>query len=129
MEESAEQILSTLAVIHRFMSAHTSVQEHNNQGSSNNINAEFRARAISECEPPNPNLLQVGPRTRTLSVTLLIIYFIHFTIFYYIHVDIGLFLIKWYYKDDLKKKHFFCRDFRETNPMSIQFLYNLSSFK
>lgn len=57
VEESAEQILSTLAVIHRFMSAHTSIQDGNNiQGSTGNIPTEFRHRAISETDP---NHLQV----------------------------------------------------------------------
>lgn len=63
VEESAEQILSTLAVIHRFMSAHTSIQD-NLQCSSSNISTELRIRAISETEPPNTNTLQVNPRRK-----------------------------------------------------------------
>lgn len=61
MEESAEQILSTLAVIHRFMSAHTSLQD-NLQGSLGNVNVnvnlnpvDARARTVSETD--NPNML------------------------------------------------------------------------
>lgn len=51
MEESAEQILSTLAVIHRFMSAHTSVPD-NLHGSLLNIpQVETpRHRTVSESE-------------------------------------------------------------------------------
>lgn len=58
MEESAEQILSTLAVIHRFMSAHTSVPD-NLQGSlANIVQPEIpRLRTVSETD--NPNTLQV----------------------------------------------------------------------
>lgn len=54
MEESTEQILSTLAVIHRFMSAHTSIPE-NLQGSMINIpQVETpRHRTLSESEPSN----------------------------------------------------------------------------
>lgn len=63
VEESAEQILSHLAVIHRFMSAHTSLQDNNMQGSITNINSEaMQVRTLSEPEPvttlqvqaPNP---------------------------------------------------------------------------
>lgn len=50
MEESAEQILSHLAVIHRFMSTHTSVNSDHIQGSIGNVN-ELRVRSISENEP------------------------------------------------------------------------------
>lgn len=72
MEESAEQILSTLAVIHRFMSAHTSLQD-NLQGSIGNINVSIheptlpstpapisalRLRTVSETEH-NPNTLGI----------------------------------------------------------------------
>lgn len=72
MEESAEQILSTLAVIHRFMSAHTSLQD-NLQGSIGNINvsiheplippvaaatSSLRLRTVSETEH-NPNTLGI----------------------------------------------------------------------
>lgn len=61
MEESAEQILSTLAVIHRFMSAHTSLQD-NLQGSIGNVNeqaaAALRLRTVSETDQ-NPNTLSV----------------------------------------------------------------------
>lgn len=60
MEESAEQILSTLAVIHRFMSAHTSLQD-NLQGSMANVNinpvVDIRTRTVSETD--NPNTLHV----------------------------------------------------------------------
>ncbi|XP_037034801.1 transient receptor potential cation channel trpm isoform X3 [Bradysia coprophila] len=49
VEESAEQILSTLAVIHRFMSAHTSIQE-NLHGSSSNISTDNRQRGITYSE-------------------------------------------------------------------------------
>lgn len=63
MEESADQILSTLAVIHRFMSAHTSLQD-NLQGSMANVNvnppADVRARTLSETD--NPNTLHVVSR-------------------------------------------------------------------
>lgn len=55
MEESAEQILSTLAVIHRFMSAHT-IQSDNLQGSAVNVDA-LRLRTVSETE--NPNTLNI----------------------------------------------------------------------
>lgn len=62
MEESAEQILSTLAVIHRFMSAHTSIPD-NLQGSMVNMNIlpgeTPRHRTVSVSEPENPNTLQV----------------------------------------------------------------------
>lgn len=51
VEESAEQILSTLAVIHRFMSAHTSIQE--NHGSSSNISTDNRQRGIGYTENPH----------------------------------------------------------------------------
>lgn len=52
VEDCADQILSTLAVIHRFMSAHTSIQD-NMQGSSSNLSSEFRLRAASESEKPS----------------------------------------------------------------------------
>lgn len=54
MEESTEQILSTLAVIHRFMSAHTSIPE-NLQGSMINIPQldAPRPRTLSESDPSN----------------------------------------------------------------------------
>lgn len=52
VEESAEQILSTLAVIHRFMSAHTSIQE-NLHGSSSNISTDNRQRGIGYTEQPH----------------------------------------------------------------------------
>lgn len=70
MEESAELIQSTLAVIHRFMSAHTSLQD-NMQGSVVNINIQhdnlqtaagsttgLRHRTVSENDH-NPNALSV----------------------------------------------------------------------
>lgn len=57
MEESTEQILQHLAVIHRFMSTHTTLQE-NLQGSLGNVNHEMlRVRTASETE--NTNVLQV----------------------------------------------------------------------
>lgn len=51
MEESTEQILSTLAVIHRFMSAHTTLQD-SMQGSAVNVheNIPMRLRTVSETE-------------------------------------------------------------------------------
>lgn len=52
MEESTEQILSTLAVIHRFMSAHTTFQD-NIQGSSANVHEPLRLRTVSETENEN----------------------------------------------------------------------------
>lgn len=57
MEESTEQILAHLAVIHRFMSTHTSIQE-NLQGSISNICNE-RVRTISESDNNAGNILQV----------------------------------------------------------------------
>lgn len=57
MEESAEQILSTLAVIHRFMSAHTALQTDGLQGSVVNVVEPMRLRTVSETE--NPNTLHV----------------------------------------------------------------------
>lgn len=53
MEESTEQILSTLAVIHRFMSAHTTLQDGSIQGSAVNVhdaNIPMRLRTVSETE-------------------------------------------------------------------------------
>lgn len=53
MEESAEQILATLAVIHRFMSTHTTPSVGNSehiQGSLGNV-SQLRVRSISENEP------------------------------------------------------------------------------
>lgn len=53
MEESTEQILSTLAVIHRFMSAHTTLQDASMQGSAVNVhdaNIPMRLRTVSETE-------------------------------------------------------------------------------
>ncbi|XP_037922702.1 transient receptor potential cation channel trpm isoform X4 [Hermetia illucens] len=47
VEESAEQILAHLAVIHRFMSAHT---QENLQVSTSNIPAELRQRTVSEAD-------------------------------------------------------------------------------
>lgn len=63
MEESTEQILSTLAVIHRFMSAHTTLQE-SMQGSAINVheqnNIPIRLRTVSETEPPaQPNMVSM----------------------------------------------------------------------
>lgn len=52
MEESTEQILSTLAVIHRFMSAHTTMDA-SIQGSAVNVhdaNIPMRLRTVSETE-------------------------------------------------------------------------------
>lgn len=67
MEESAEQILSTLAVIHRFMSAHTSIPD-NLQGSMVNIampgeTPRLRTTSVSEAE--NPNTLHVVHRSNS----------------------------------------------------------------
>lgn len=55
MEESTEQILSTLAVIHRFMSAHTTLQDVSMQGSAGNVheNIPIRLRTVSETEHPS----------------------------------------------------------------------------
>lgn len=50
MEESAEQILAHLAVIHRFMSTHTSVNSDHIQGSLGNVSHDLRVRSISENE-------------------------------------------------------------------------------
>lgn len=63
MEESTEQILSTLAVIHRFMSAHTTLQD-SMQGSAVNVheNIPLRLRTVSETEPNNSNLNIVSER-------------------------------------------------------------------
>lgn len=47
LEESNWQIQNTLAVIHRFMSAHTSMQDHLH-GSSSNLSTEFRQRTVSD---------------------------------------------------------------------------------
>lgn len=56
LEDCAEQIQSTLAVIHRFMSAHTSLQEDGCplHGSSSNLSSDFRARTVSDAaDRPN----------------------------------------------------------------------------
>lgn len=50
MEESAEQILAHLAVIHRFMSTHTSANSDTIQGSLGNV-SQLRVRSVSENEP------------------------------------------------------------------------------
>lgn len=65
MEESAEQILSTLAVIHRFMSAHTTLQD-SMQGSAVNVhdNIPLRLRTVSETEPTNLNIVSVIVNSR-----------------------------------------------------------------
>lgn len=54
MEESTQQILSTLAVIHRFMSTHTTLQD-SMQGSVVNVhdNIPMRLRTVSETENTN----------------------------------------------------------------------------
>lgn len=57
MEESTEQILSHLAVIHRFMSTHTSLHE-NMKGSIGNLSHDLRLRTTSE-NIDNGNTLQV----------------------------------------------------------------------
>lgn len=46
-----EQIVSSLAVIHRFMSAHTNFQE-NLQGSSINVQDTMRLESVTEAEHP-----------------------------------------------------------------------------
>lgn len=71
VEESADQILSHLAVIHRFMSTHTQLQDNLN-GSTENVNAlvgpgggsitfDTRARTISESDS---NTAPLQPRRR-----------------------------------------------------------------
>lgn len=62
MEESAEQILSHLAVIHRFMSTHTSVNSENIQSSLGNVSNDVRVRSISENEAAVN--LQANPRRK-----------------------------------------------------------------
>lgn len=57
MEEQTDQILSHLAVIHRFMSTHTSIQD-NLQGSIGNVSRDIRVRTASENE--SSNVLQVS---------------------------------------------------------------------
>lgn len=63
MEESAEQILSTLAVIHRFMSAHTSIPD-NLQGSMVNIvqneTPRLRATSVSEADPNSLHVVNIN---------------------------------------------------------------------
>ncbi|KAJ6640898.1 Transient receptor potential cation channel trpm [Pseudolycoriella hygida] len=66
VEDAAEQILSTLAVIHRFMSAHTSIQE-NLHGSSSNISTDNRQRGM--CYTENPNLQLSGRSKFNRSLT------------------------------------------------------------
>lgn len=69
MEESAEQILAHLAVIHRFMSTHTSVTSDNIQGSLGNV-SQLRARSVSENEPfPGPGPVLPGRRKYNRSYT------------------------------------------------------------
>lgn len=59
MEESTEQILSTLAVIHRFMSAHTTFNDSiGNIVNLNEATPTLRLRTLSESEP-NPNTLSI----------------------------------------------------------------------
>lgn len=55
MEESTEQILSTLAVIHRFMSAHTTLQD-SMQGSAVNVHEPLRLRTVSETDQSSNTL-------------------------------------------------------------------------
>lgn len=75
MEESTEQILSHLAVIHRFMSAHISSNE-NIQGSLTNINLaipappETRNRTLSENDTSNALVLPPQPRGRKFNRSL-----------------------------------------------------------
>lgn len=74
MEESTEQILSHLAVIHRFMSAHISSSE-NIQGSLVNINypippLEPRVRTFSENDTSTVIALPPPPRLRKLNRSL-----------------------------------------------------------
>lgn len=52
MEDLSEQIVSSLAVIHRFMSAHTVFRE-NLQGSSINVHETIRLGSVSEAEHSN----------------------------------------------------------------------------
>lgn len=74
MEESTEQILSHLAVIHRFMSAHISSSE-NIQGSLANITypippIENRVRTFSENDTSTVIALPPPPRLRKLNRSL-----------------------------------------------------------
>lgn len=50
MEEMSEQIVSSLAVIHRFMSAHTT---DNLQGSTMNVHEPMQVLSVSEAENAN----------------------------------------------------------------------------
>lgn len=74
MEESTEQILSHLAVIHRFMSAHISSTE-NLQDSIGNITlplpiADNRSRTLSENDTSNILVLPPQPRLRKFNRSL-----------------------------------------------------------
>ncbi|XP_055380249.1 transient receptor potential cation channel trpm isoform X3 [Condylostylus longicornis] len=63
VEESTDEILSHLAVIHRFMSAHTLTQEAfpGSSGNLNNLGNELRLRTVSVTEPlESTNTLQVS---------------------------------------------------------------------
>ena len=73
MEESTDQILSHLAVIHRFMSAHISSE--NIQGSLANISQpvlqiESRVRTMSENDSSNVLLLPPPPKLRKFNRSL-----------------------------------------------------------
>lgn len=61
MEESAEQILSTLEVIHRFMSAHSTMNDSiGNIVNLHEVTPALRLRTVSESENnPNPNTLGI----------------------------------------------------------------------
>lgn len=74
MEESSEQILSHLAVIHRFMSAHISSSE-NIQGSAGNLNfpvpaVDNRIRTLSENDTATVLGLLPPPRIRKFNRSL-----------------------------------------------------------
>lgn len=56
MEESSEQILNHLAVIHRFMAMHTNAQEENLQASTSNLPGDLqRIRTVSISDTENAN--------------------------------------------------------------------------
>lgn len=67
VEESADQILSHLAVIHRFMSAHTQIQDNLN-GSNSNVSGTGGIGAIASVPTVGPGIV-FDSRARTISET------------------------------------------------------------
>ncbi|XP_055607349.1 transient receptor potential cation channel trpm isoform X8 [Uranotaenia lowii] len=68
VEESADQILSHLAVIHRFMSAHTQIQDNLN-GSTGNVSAIGGVGALTALGPGPVPGIAFDSRARTISET------------------------------------------------------------